>query len=254
MLARAVSEGLDQGQEQPLRRISAEAGGADPALERKNLYEQSHDLRALANLVNFLEEQESWQELLHYAEELFRRTRALEDGARVAKVLDTSEQYGALFAFLSTHQDLVEQLPGLKTRWSWALYRDGRVVDASAVLKALAANRDDANDRALRVRIAISSGDWGDLIAYTNSEWSNQAERSASELLTAGQLANAVGGIHAADLVIAVHAGTRRSQAGVGQASVLGLGAIERRRHPGLRRCSCLESQHARSCPAPVAR
>jgi hypothetical protein len=206
MLDRAVAEGLESRQEQQLRHIIAEAAGADPALERKKLYSETGDLRALANLVAFLEQQESWREVLPYAEALFARTRSLEDGARVARVLNASEQYGELFAFLSDHQDLVEQNVGLKTLWAWSLYREGRFADASAILGTVAADRDDPNDRALRVGIAIASGNWDDLVAHTNSEWAHRDQREAAELLSAGHLAHAVDAPHAADFVRAAAA------------------------------------------------
>jgi hypothetical protein len=62
-LAAAVAEGLGQREEQHLRRIISESEGADPASERRKQFEQTNDLRDLANLVHLLEQQKSWQEL-----------------------------------------------------------------------------------------------------------------------------------------------------------------------------------------------
>jgi hypothetical protein len=94
-LAEALADGLGETERQHLSRIIAEAEGADPAAERKKQYEKTGRLNDLANLVILLQEQESWQELLPFAERLFGITHALEDAFRVAKVnppdLDLSE-------------------------------------------------------------------------------------------------------------------------------------------------------------------
>ena len=201
MLAKASAEGLGEREQQNLRRIIAECETADPASERKRAFEQSGDLRDLVNLANFLEEQRSWRELHPFAEQLFSRTRSLEDGMRLARTLNESAQYAKLFSFLSAHQDLVAQSTGLNTLWAWSLFREGRFADASTILKELAAARDDPNDRALRVNIAIASGNWDDLIDHSSSEWNNRENRTGSELLAAGQLAQATGGPHARDLI-----------------------------------------------------
>ena len=87
-LAEALADGLGETERQHLSRIIAEAEGADPAAERKKQYEKTGRLNDLANLVFLLQEQESWQELLPFAERLFGMTHALEDAFRVAKVLN----------------------------------------------------------------------------------------------------------------------------------------------------------------------
>ena len=84
---------------------------------------------------------------------------------------------------------------------AWSLYRHGRFDEASSLLRALAATRDDANDRALRVNLAIASGRWDDLVEHSTSEWNKRNERTATELLMAANIAQPVGGPHAKDLV-----------------------------------------------------
>ena len=200
-LVQAVADGLGDREQQSLRQIIAEAQGVDPAAARKKLYEQTDELRDLVNLVRFLEERRSWIELLPYAKTLFARTRSLEDASLVAITLNASADYGGLYDFLSAHQDLLTQSPRMKALWAWSLYREGRFVEATAVLTELSATRDDPNDRALRVNIAIASGDWEDLVGYSSSEWNNRDQRTPAELLSAGQLAQAVNGPHARDLV-----------------------------------------------------
>jgi hypothetical protein len=205
-LATALADGLGRREEQHLRRIMSESEGADPALERRKSFEKTDDLRDLANLVDLLEEQKAWVELCGYAETLFARTRALEDGFRVAKALNESEQYTRLFEFLSRNGELTSQSIGLKTMWAWSLYREGRFDDAAVALKELTNARNDENDRALRANLAIASGNWDELVEFTTDEWSQREKRTAVELLTAGQLAQAVKAPHAKDLVTAASA------------------------------------------------
>jgi hypothetical protein len=84
---------------------------------------------------------------------------------------------------------------------AWSLYRHGRFDEASSLLQDLAATRDDPNDRALRVNLAIASGKWDELVEHSASEWNKRDERTAAELLMAAKIAQAVGGPHAKDLV-----------------------------------------------------
>jgi hypothetical protein len=199
-LGEALADGLGGNEEQHLRRIIAEAEGADPAAERKRQYEKTGRLNDLGNLVVLLEQQESWQELSPFAERLFGMTHALEDAFRVAKVLNETGRYDELLQFLKQNSALVEQADGLKTMLAWSLYRHGRFDDASSALRELAATRDDANDRALRVNLAIASGKWDQLVEHSTSEWNKRDERTAAELLMAAQIAQAVGGPHAKEL------------------------------------------------------
>ena len=202
----AMAEGLGQREEQHLRRIISESEGADPTYVRRKQFEQTNDLRDLCNLVHLLEEQKSWQELCPFAEILFARAHALEDGFRFAKALNESEEYTRLLEFFSRNTEFISQSVGLKTMWAWTLYREGRFEDASIVLKELIDARNDENDRALRINIAIASGNWDELVTFTTDEWNQRERRTAAELLKAGQLAQAVIAPHAKDLVNAAAA------------------------------------------------
>lgn len=198
--AGAINDGLEHHAQQRLQRVIAEAEGADPAAERKKAYEETGLLGDLGNLVLLLEQQEAWQELLPFAERLWGLTHALEDAFRVAKVLNETAQYSTLLRFLEENTALVEQASGFKTMLAWSLYRHGRFDEASAALAALAATRDDPNDRALRVNLSIASGKWDELVSFSTSEWNKRDERSAEELLIAAQVAQAVNAPHAKEL------------------------------------------------------
>lgn len=205
-LKTAAADGLGEKEQRHVQRIIAEAEGADPAAERKKVFEESGETRDLVNLVSFLEDKNSWQEMAPYAKELFARTRSIEDCLLLVKALHESDLTAELFEFLSGHQQLVEQSTSLKTVWAWSLYREGRFAEATTALNTLAAKKDDKNYRVLRVNIAIASGRWTDLTDFTNSEWEKRSERTAIELLGAGELAQAVNGPRARDLITAAAA------------------------------------------------
>ena len=202
-LTEAVADGLSANEQQHLTRIIREAEGADPAAERKRQYQQSGRLNDLVNLAILLEMQESWQELLPFAERLFSETHSLEDACRVAKALNEVGRYDELLQFLEQNSTVVQHVDGLKTLLAWSLYRHGRFDEASSLLAELAATRDDPNDRRLCVNLAIASGQWDELVEFSTSEWRQRNERTAAELLIAAQMARAVGGPHAKDLVLA---------------------------------------------------
>ena len=86
---------------------------------------------------------------------------------------------------------------------AWSFYRHGRFDEAYSLLRELAATRDDANDRALRVNLAVASGKLDELIQRGISEWNKRDERTAAELLMAAEIAQAVNGPHAKELALA---------------------------------------------------
>jgi len=200
-LTEAIADGLGDYEQQHLSRVISEAEGADPAAGRRRQYEETGRLNDLNNLVVLLEQQQSWQELLPFAERLFGLTHALEDAFRVARALNETERYDELLRFLQQNSALVKQAAGLKTMLAWSLYRHGRFHEASSLLRKLSATRDDANDRALRVNLAVASGKWDELVDFSTTEWNKRDERTAAELLTSAQIAQAVNGPHAKDLV-----------------------------------------------------
>ncbi len=201
LFAQGVADGLIDGRQESLRYTIVQLGGQDASAGRREMYEKTKHLRDLANLVVCLQEQGAWRDMLPYSEELFSRTGSLEDAVRIAIALTVADDYEKLHAFLSGHLDIVNQSAEMKGFWAWSLYREGHFNAARSILQELSDARDDINDRALRMNIAISSGDWDDLILYTSSEWQHRDQRTPEELLMAGQLAETVNAPHARDLV-----------------------------------------------------
>src|SRR3546814_2669118 len=68
----------------------------------------------------------------------------------------------------------------LRSAQAWTAYRAGDIAQATAVLTALRAERDVADDRALLTHILITSGRWPDLSVHVEDEWSKLDSRTAS--------------------------------------------------------------------------
>jgi hypothetical protein len=167
------------------------------------LYEKTGDVVDLLNLVNFLDEQQAWQDLVPMAEALFDKTRSTTDAHRVARVYGNAGEHKRLLEFLTTNNAIVGREAELQAILAWTLYRDGQFKAAGSALAALRARRDDGNDRALFVNLTIATGQWDSLVGYTTNEWLQREHRTAQDLLGAGQLAQAVGAPHARELIIA---------------------------------------------------
>ncbi len=186
-----------------LQRMIAEAEGADPAAERRKLYEKTGELRDLVNLVDALEEESAWQDLCPLVEVLFNQTHSAQDALRATRAFNGAGEHKRALQFLQSIPDIVDQDNDLQSLLAWALYHDGQFSKASEILTLLRTERNDANDRALFVNLAIASGQWNTLIEHTTREWEHKSDRTAEELLSAGQLAQAVNAPHAKDLIIA---------------------------------------------------
>jgi hypothetical protein len=202
-LGRSSLLNLGEREKDRLQRMIAEAEGADPATERRKQYEATGDLRDLVVLVGFLEQKQAWRDLRPLAEELFSRTCTVEDAFRVAQALAGANEHRRLLDFLGEVQDIVTGEDELQSLLAWTLYRDGQFIPAFSILKSLREKRDNSQDRALFVNLAIASGQWDMLVGYIAQEWQDRKQRTAEELLRAGQLAQAVNAPQGKALVVA---------------------------------------------------
>jgi len=159
-LSEAVRDGLDETNQEILRRIISECSGADPISERRATFEKTGNLRALVNLVDTLEERNMSEELLPYAEKLFAKTHADEDCLRFAQFLSDLDLNEALLNFLSRIAGLVKSSVNLRSVWACALARHPAqllATDATVALSVLRPNFGQA-DRADRVACGVPFG------------------------------------------------------------------------------------------------
>lgn len=200
-LAEFERDAPDEDRAITLRRIIAEARGGDPVQERISRYEESGQIPDLLNLVHLLEGRRDWKRLAEFGGALFERTRELSHAELLVRALTEEEDDDRLLQLFDRYPEILSQSDKLARPISWALYRLGKLDDAAKLLGDLSANRDDANDRALFVNIAIASGEWTSLLAHIEKEWESRADRTAEEIVGAAQLALHVGSDRMVDLL-----------------------------------------------------
>lgn len=184
-----------------LKRILAEAKGANPVEAREAEFKASNSLADLANLVHRLEEQSDWSRMVIYGREFFNRTHELSACKSLAHALFETKNYDGVLQLLNQHPDLLAQSDYLEAIRAWSLYQTGDVRTCRDAVITLRAKRDEHDDRVLLVNLAIASGDWTSLGAFVEQEWERRSERTADELLRAGQLAHHLGSGRARQLI-----------------------------------------------------
>lgn len=176
-----------------LESVLAEAGGEDSISVRLAQYQASDETHDLLLLVNALGRTND-PRLGPYLIELWHRRHQIDDARRACDALVRAGQALDAEAFLDELGDLSSQDPFLHTHLAWARQRQGRLLEAAAELAALkAAGIDDPNTRQLTALVAIETGRWSELEPFIQKELAAHAERSAQELMTTAQIAQAIG-------------------------------------------------------------
>jgi len=167
--------------------------GEDTVSALEERFRVSDSLDDLMPLVGRLQQQNEWRRLTPYALELFGRLNDLKSATAYARAAYESEDWPAVIAFLDQHNDFLQRSETLRGILAWSLYRQGELRRARQELASLLATQDNENTRALFINIAITSGDWDALATFVESAWTNKEERTAPDLLRAGQIAAAIG-------------------------------------------------------------
>lgn len=188
-LASLLDEGISAIEESRLRRIIAESEGLDPVEARKLQFEETNSLHDLEALVQALESKEDWKYLCEYGEMLFDRTKTISDAERLARALTNADEIQRLVRVFKTHIDLLDRSNELRTMYCWALYSEGRLIEARSELTKCNDIDQNRNLRLLQVNLAISLGDWKSLSVFLANEIQMKDKRSALELLGSAQLA-----------------------------------------------------------------
>ncbi|MEQ8442531.1 MAG: HNH endonuclease [Alphaproteobacteria bacterium] len=199
-LSLLLKNGLSEEDEARLRRIIAEASGADPVELRKEQFKQTSALNDLVALVDELQAQENWHELCEFGEILFQRTHSVADAERLALAFTNAQSSDLLVEFLKPLSGLRQQSKNLQMSFCWALYNEGHLLETRTELAKLSDAPDDRNYRALTVNLGIALGDWPSLSAYVAAEYQARDNRSALELIQTAQLAHHLGSPRATDL------------------------------------------------------
>lgn len=203
-----LEQGLSSAEEGRLRRIIAEAEGADPIEARREQFDRTDSLSDLASLVDELEKQCQWDELCDYSNRLFQRTHSLHDAERLATALSEAGKSELVVALLRENADLLARSNVLQMLYCWSLYYEGHFLEARAELLNLSDDPDNQNYRSLQVNLGIGLGDWNSLSVYLANECQRKEDRSAKDLVRAAQLALHLGSPHAKELLFSAAART----------------------------------------------
>lgn len=198
-----VEEGLSEVEESRLRRVIAEAQGADPVEARKEQFKNTNSLGDLVSLVDELETRGEWEGLCEYGEILFERTCSLYDAERLSKALTNTQKNERLVKFLRVNPALLSQSKNLQMLYCWSLYHEGALLEARSELAKLSDDRDNPNYLALQINLGITLGDWTSLSAIVAIECLEKDKRSAQELIGAAQMALHLGSPSAKELIFA---------------------------------------------------
>lgn len=186
---------------QKLESILAEARGEDTISAVEERFRSSNSLDDLVSLVTRLQEREEWRRLAPYALELYGRMGDLRSASTYAHAAHESNEWPAVVSFLEGKTDFLQRSDNLRRVFAWSLYRLGHLTRAREALEPLLVAGGNANDRVLQINIAITSGDWGSLAPIVEHTWINRLDRTATDLLEAGQLGAIIGSPRARDLV-----------------------------------------------------
>jgi nucleoside phosphorylase len=196
-----IADGLTGGLLQRLQAIVNSVSGQDQTQQLKAAFAISNDLKDLDLLVALLRENNDWQQLSIFTATLFARTRSISDAELLALALRHTRHFRDLGVLLRQIPELLDQSDQLQAHWCETLYREGALTSASTELKKLQAKRDHPGDRHFAAELAVTSGDWEDLLRIVEEEWTHREHRSAEELIRAANAAQLEGSRRTKDLM-----------------------------------------------------
>ena len=201
-LAALKKQGLSETEYKDIRRVIAEAERGDRIGILKRRFKKTGSLSDLVTLVNELGGESRWEDLCEYGRILFERTGSSLDAERLANAFSKTRQTAHLVEFVEANKDLLEQSRYLQMIYCRALHAEGFLLEARSRFDKLDHDPDDDDYRALRIKLAVSMGDWNELSAFVADELSEKNNRSAQDLISVAQLAAYLGLATAKDLTL----------------------------------------------------
>ena len=200
-LKEATEKGLSDREIGRLRRELTEATGGDPIAQRLVAYEENGSIADLRILVSAYENAHDWQKACEYGKTLLDVSGDLADARRYVISLYNIERHDEALGVLETYPDLWAQDDSLQLVRVQSLFESGRLNEALAALQVLRQAKDSPEARQLQINLAVVSGDWESLQGFVEDEWNARADRTAIDLLRAGQLAQHIGAGRGRELV-----------------------------------------------------
>lgn len=200
-LREAVARGITDNESDRLRHLLVELAGKDPISVRLASYEQSNSIMDLRLLVDAYEHAKDWLKVAEYGKSLLALTGDISDARRYAIALYNQERLDDVLSVFAMYPTLPVRYGRLRLLHAQTLFEQGSLSEARSALNTLRQIDDSADARQLQVNIAVTSGDWESLQGFVENEWGARVERTAIELLRAGQIAHLIGVARGKDLV-----------------------------------------------------
>lgn len=201
-LARLDPETLDPAMYHLLE--EAVAGEPRPTLDAlEALYAQGEPTHMLRELVARHREVGVSERYLELASRLIRTTGNVADAVSVIRPLMDGCHDDEAASLLAEAQTLLPISPELMSLAAWLHFRAGRIAEAEMALQAVELQRDDPNDRLLRLYLIVNAGRWPELKAFIERQWARRETLSAEEMARLGTLAAHVGSDRLPDIIFA---------------------------------------------------
>jgi nucleoside phosphorylase len=163
--------------------------GEDPTSQAKETYEKSGEFIDLTNLVNGLESLNRWVDLTPYALELFKREPNVANALRQIKCMQRGNlSNNEIISFLDSCSHISLKEPELISVRAWALFHIGEVLESHALNSYLLNIRNNPNDIALNINLALRMGDWEKLPTILDRVWTTRNELPVGLLLYLAKL------------------------------------------------------------------
>ena len=188
-LGEAILKGLSELEITRLRGVLAESSGADPIALRLDTYKESKSILDLRNVVSAYEDARDWDNACEYGKKLLDMSGDLTDARRYFISLYRIQRYDEALEVLNVYPSLFSQDDFLRELHVRILIESGRMNEAPVALQELRQIRDTPEARQLQIDLAVFSGDWESLQSFVEDEWNSRCDRTAEELLRAGQIA-----------------------------------------------------------------
>lgn len=166
-----------------------EADSTDKRLILEKLYEESHDLVDLHNLIVHLKEVRDFEALEFRLREMFKLRPSAHDAVELVSVLNRHvKNHESVLTFLEKFPQLVSQNEELQEAKAWALFHAGCYSESQTVNASLLTNRHSLNDLILDINLSIATGDWDRLPAIVEREWPHRQKLDPSVLITLARI------------------------------------------------------------------
>ena len=200
-LEEGIEKGLSEREVARLRRLLSEAGGGDPIAERLAAYEEGGSIMDLRILVAAYEEAEDWRNASEFGGKLVEASGDLADARRYVIALYNFERQEDALQVMEAFPGLCAEDEPLRLLRAQILFECGKLKDAAQVLRTLRESCDSSESRQLQINLAVVSGDWESLQGFVEDEWNARSNRTAPDLLRAGQIAGHIGAARGEELV-----------------------------------------------------